>query len=323
MKKIILLLIAVAIAGIAYWQNKKLQTTSYEGIAQVNGRLNLNRIDISSLYPGRIEEILVNEGDNVQKDQVLAKLSGSQINTQVALANAQKQQAQESLQRVKAEQDAAQQQLNLAKIELNNAQKLFKDNLISRTELTRQQTNYAAMVAKVNATKAAQQEVEATISQADAQIDRVKDMQKDYAIKSPISGRIEYKIAELGNVIPAGGKVMSILDTHDVYLNVFLPSYQSNPIKIGDEARIFIEGIDGLFPATIDFIASQAQFTPKSVETQEERAKLMFKVKLKIPEDIIAQYPGLFKGGMTAIGYVKYEANAQWPESLAIKLPNK
>ncbi|MDY3331068.1 MAG: HlyD family efflux transporter periplasmic adaptor subunit [Pelistega sp.] len=321
MKKIILALIVLALIGVGVWQNIALQKATTPGIAEVNGRLNLNRLDIATLYAGRVDEILVNEGDEVQQGQSLVRLSTSQIDTQILQIKAKQQQARDAVARISAEQEAAQQQFKLAQLELNNAQKLRKDNLISTTELARFQTQYAATLAKVNAIKASAAEIQSGIEQADAQLAQVQDMYDDFTIKAPIQGRIEYKIAEPGTVIPAGGKVMSLLDPSDVYLNIFLPSHQSNPLKIGDEARIKIEGIDAIFPASIQFIAAEAQFTPKSVETQEERSKLMFKVKLVVPKEIAQQYTGLFKGGMTALGYVKYDSQAAWADSLNIALP--
>ena len=76
-----------------------------------------------------------------------------------------------------------------------------------------------------------------------------------------------------------------------------------------------------MFPAKISFIATNAQFTPKAVETANERAKLMFKVKLKIPADIVLKYNRLLKGGMTGNGYVRTNTQSGWPAELAVKLP--
>lgn len=323
MKKLILTLIVLGLVGVGVWQNFALQKADYQGIAQVNGRLNLTRLDIATLYAGRVQEILVKEGDTVQKGQVLVRLDDTQVNAKEQQIQAHQQQAREAVQRVRAEQDAVQKQLELAQLELDNAHKLYKDKLISSTELARHQTQYAATLAKLNATKAAQAEAESIIQQAQAQALQVQDMLDDYQIKAPIDGRVEYKVAELGTVIPAGGKVISLLDTRDVYLNIFLPPQQVNPLKIGDEARIHIEGIDAVFPATVQFVAADAQFTPKSVETQEERTKLMFKVKLSIDKALASKYQNLFKGGMTALGYVKYDAQAAWPEELTVKLPKE
>ena len=140
-------------------------------------------------------------------------------------------------------------------------------------------------------------------------------------ISSPKAGWVEYQIAEVGDVVGAGGKIVSILDPSDTYINVFLTSRQTNQIKIGDDARIVIDGVDAVFPAKISFVAANAQFTPKSVETNEERAKLMFKVKLQMPQETALQYNKWLRGGMTALGYVKYDPQASWPPHLEVNLP--
>ena len=234
---------------------------------------------------------------------------------------AQKKRAEETVSRALAEIDARQQQAKVAKLELDNAFKLRRDNLISSTELERRQSAYNASLAAVNTTQAAKAEAEAAVAQAQAQLEKAQSQYEDMIIKAPKDGRLEYQIAEVGNVLGAGGKVVSVLDPTDTYINVFLTAQQMNQIKLGDDARIVIDGINAVFPAKITFVANNAQFTPKSVETTEERAKLMFKVKLQIPVDIALKYKGLLKGGMTAIGYVKYDPQAQWVEQLDVKLP--
>ena len=93
------------------------------------------------------------------------------------------------------------------------------------------------------------------------------------------------------------------------------------PLQTGDEARIVLDGINAVFPATISYIASDAQFTPKAVETPNEREKLMYKIKLKIPPDIAKRYNRLLKGGMTGNGYVRTNTQSGWPAELAVKLP--
>ena len=223
--------------------------------------------------------------------------------------------------RALAEIDARQQQTKVAKLELDNAFKLRHDNLISTTELERRQAAYNASLAALNTTQAAKAEAEAGVAQAQAQLEKAQSQHEDMIIKAPKDGRLEYQIAEVGNVLGAGGKVVSVLDPTDTYINVFLTAQQMNQIQLGDEARIVIDGMNAVFPAKITFVAHNAQFTPKSVETTEERAKLMFKVKLQIPVDIALKYKGLLKGGMTAIGYVKYDPQAQWVERLDVKLP--
>ena len=320
-KYVILGLVVIGAVSFAVWKNQQLQAEELVGIAAVNGRLELKRLDVATLYPGRVEEILVQEGDEVKINQPLARLSSTISQTQVSSALAQKKRAEETVSRALAEIDARQQQAKVAKLELDNAFKLRRDNLISSTELERRQSAYNASLAAVNTTQAAKAEAEAAVTQAQAQLEKAQSQYEDMIIKAPKDGRLEYQIAEVGNVLGAGGKVVSVLDPTDTYINVFLTAQQMNQIKLGDDARIVIDGINAVFPAKITFVANHAQFTPKSVETTEERAKLMFKVKLQIPVDIALKYKGLLKGGMTAIGYVKYDPQAQWVEQLDVKLP--
>ncbi|ACS97180.1 hemolysin D [Aggregatibacter aphrophilus NJ8700] len=320
-KYVILGLVVIGAVSFAVWKNQQLQAEELVGIAAVNGRLELKRLDVATLYPGRVEEILVQEGDEVKINQPLARLSSTISQTQVSGALAQKKRAEETVSRALAEIDACQQQAKVAKLELDNAFKLRRDNLISSTELERRQSAYNASLAAVNTTQAAKAEAEAAVAQAQAQLEKAQSQYEDMIIKAPKDGRLEYQIAEVGNVLGAGGKVVSVLDPTDTYINVFLTAHQMNQIKLGDDARIVIDGINAVFPAKITFVANNAQFTPKSVETTEERAKLMFKVKLQIPVDIALKYKGLLKGGMTAIGYVKYDPQAQWVEQLDVKLP--
>ncbi|MDG6894957.1 HlyD family secretion protein [Volucribacter amazonae] len=324
MKKRILILLLVLIgAGAAYWLIHRNADELPTGIAGMNGRLTVERIDVASLYAGRVEQVYVDEGDYVVKDQPLVRLSDSQVMAKLAQANAAKQQAEQAVVSANAQVLASQQQRDIAKLELDNAQQLRKDKLISSTELERRQAAYQSAQAALVGAEAMKSQAEASVLQAQAQIDEVADVNQDLVIKSPLAGRVEYRLVDMGNVIAAGGKTVSILNLDDVYMNIFLPAEQSNQVRIGDEARIVVDGLSAVFPATVVYVSSDAQFTPKSVETEEERTKLMFKIKLQVPQAVTQQYPNLLKGGMTAMGYVRYQSQAQWSADLVEKLPAK
>ncbi|OOH92339.1 HlyD family secretion protein [Pasteurellaceae bacterium 15-036681] len=351
MKKVWILIVILLLCGVAFYFKQHSTFTQTTGIASVNGRLELSRLDIATLSPGRVEEIYINEGEDVAQGARLARLSSSHIQSQVdaSLAQiqaaqaqidstkAQKQRATETVSRAIAEIKAQQQQLTVAKLEFDNARKLRRDNLISISELERREASYKAAQAAVESVKAVRSEAEVAVAQAQAAIFQAQAMlekaeadssgaqsqQEDMLIRAPKAGRVEYKIAEIGSVLGAGGRVVSLLDLSNIYLNLFLPAHQSNLVRINDEARIKIDGSDYVLPARVSYVASNAQFTPKSVETSEERAKLMFKIKLQIPEEIAKRYSSLLKGGMTAVGYVKYDSQAEWGEDLQVKLPNE
>jgi len=220
-------------------------------------------------------------------------------------------------------------------MEWDNARNLLSEQLVSESETARRRADYERATAAVKAAEAARAEAQATVAQsraaaaearasvgqAEAAVKSASSANDDMNIRAPIDGRVEYTIAEVGNVVASGSKVASLLDPADVSMNIFLPTDSISRLKVNDEARIKLDGIDAVFPAKIKFIATEEQFTPKAVETTDERAKLMFKVKLQVPRETAQKYDRLLKGGMTGNGFVKTDAAAQWPAALAVKLP--
>ena len=108
----------------------------------------------------------------------------------------------------------------------------------------------------------------------------------DNTLVAPREGRLQYRIANIGEVLPAGGRVFTMLDIAYVYMDIYLPTEAAGKVKIGGDARIVLDAVpDIAIPAKVSFIANQAQFTPKTVETKDERDKLMFRVRVKIDPD--------------------------------------
>lgn len=323
MKKLLpaVLLLAALAGGGWYVYQQRHQSGLPAGFTQSNGRLELNRFDVASLYPGRVQKMRVDEGSEVKAGDVLAELSSETSTSRVEAAKAQKQRAEESTARADAEIKAYEQRLKVAQLDLDNALQMRRDELVSDSEVSKRRAERDSAAASVQAAKAVRAESRAAVNAAQAQIGEASSANDDMLIRSPKTGRVEYRIAEEGSVIASGGKVVSLLDPADVSMNIFLPNGQMSRLKVGGEARIVLDGIAAVFPAKIAFIATDAQFTPKNVETADERAKLMFKVKLKIPEKTALQYKGLLKGGMTGNGYVRLDDKAQWPSELAVRLP--
>ena len=316
-----LILALVGGGSYAYFQHSK-RAEQPSGLASSNGRLELKRIDIASLYPGRVKSVLVNEGDSVQANQVLATLSSESVESKVEAAKAQKQRAQGAVSQAQAQTKALQHQLTVAQMELDNAQRMGHEQLVSEAEVTRRRAARDAAREALNAAVAAQEQAGAAVSQAQAGVSEIASVNEDLNIRAPVAGRVEYRLSEPGNVIAAGSKVVSMFKTGDVSMNVFLPNAQAGSVHIGDEARIVLDSLNAVFPAKVSFVATDAQFTPKAVETHDEREKMVFKVKLTIPEDVALRYQEVLKGGMTGLGYVRTDQGQGWPSNLALKLPN-
>ena len=350
MRKVLLAVLLAAAAGGGWWLYQQQESTALpDFVFHSNGRLELNRLDVASLYPGRVERVLVAEGDAVKANEVLVELSSAQSSGQLAAAQAATlraaelvqraragvTQAQQAVTRADAEIAAYRQQQKVAKLELDNAKQMRREDLVSASELAKRQADFERATASVKAAQAARAEAQAAVAQgqaavaeaeagvkqAQAQADTAASADADMAIRSPLTARVEYRLVEPGTVIGAGSRVISLLDPADVSMNVFLPNATVGGLRVGDEARLVLDGIDAVFPAQVSFIASEAQFTPKAVETADEREKLVFRVKLKVPTEVAQRYDRLLKGGMTGDGYVRRDSSQAWPLALEVRLP--
>ena len=350
MRKVLLAVLLAAAVGGGWWLYQQQESTALpDFVFHSNGRLELNRLDVASLYPGRVERVLVAEGDAVKANEVLVELSSAQSSGQLAAAQAATlraaelvqraragvTQAQQAVARADAEIAAYRQQQKVAKLELDNAKQMRREDLVSASELAKRQADFERATASVKAAQAARAEAQAAVAQgqaavaeaeagvkqATAQADTAASADADMAIRSPLTARVEYRLVEPGTVIGAGSRVISLLDPADVSMNVFLPNATVGGLRVGDEARLVLDGIDAVFPAQVSFIASEAQFTPKAVETADEREKLVFRVKLKVPAEVAQRYDRLLKGGMTGDGYVRRDSSQAWPLALEVRLP--
>lgn len=190
--------------------------------------------------------------------------------------------------------------------------------------------------AAITAAKAQVATADATIKAADAEVAgsklavqakqattrRVEVDIKDSTLVSPRDGRVQFRIAQPGEVVPPGGRLLNLVDLSDVYMTFFVPEEAAGKIASGSEARIVLDAAPQyVIPAYVSFVASVAQFTPKTVETAKERQKLMFRVKAQINRDLLRKHILLVKTGLPGVAWVKLDREAEWPKELIVKLP--
>jgi HlyD family secretion protein len=187
--------------------------------------------------------------------------------------------------------------------------------------LVQQEAQRAAAEAALAAARIDVDYREAAIAAAAARIERVRTDIADSTLTAPIRGRVLYRLAEPGEVLPAGGKVVTVLELSDVYMTIFLPTDEAGRTIVGAEGRIVLDAAPYLvIPAAVSFVAPRAQFTPKEVETRTEREKLMFRVKVRIDPELLARNSEKVKTGLPGVAYVRLDPRADWPERLHVKL---
>ncbi|MFO1349145.1 MAG: HlyD family efflux transporter periplasmic adaptor subunit [Gammaproteobacteria bacterium] len=315
-----LVLIVTMVAGMVWWRLG--QTDLPAGFASGNGRIEATEIDIASKYPGRLAEVLIGEGDTVAAGQVVARMDTAALEAQLKQAEARVKQAQDAKRTAEAVVAQRKSEQAFANRQLDRSRELLLKGFITRekhdSDETRAQTAQAALLAAQSQITEAASAIEA----AAADGERLKAELADGMLKAPRRGRVQYRLAEPGEVLAAGGKVLTLLDLGDVSMTLFLPESQAGRVALGEEARIVLDAAPQyVIPAKVSFVADQAQFTPKQVETRSEREKLMFRVKLKIDPGLLKQYEAQVKTGLPGIAYVRLDRAAVWPDKLAVKLP--
>jgi HlyD family secretion protein len=297
--------IMIAIAGggaggLYWWQQHKLALPA--GFAKANGRLESEQVEITTKLAGRIAVVLVNEGQMVDAGQVVARMDTTELEAQVQAAKAQVSVAEH--QKTQAEAAIVQQDSNrtYARQELERTTTLSQKGFATNEQLDQRRNQMRTAEAAYDTAVAGLGAAEATIAADRATVAQIQSQINDSTLIAPRRGRIEYKLAQPGEVLAAGGRVLTLLDLSDLYLTIFLPAHEAARLVLGDEARVVLDPIpEYVIPAKVTFVAAEAQYTPKTVETVEERAKLMFRVKLSIDPDLVQQHLERAKPRMGAV----------------------
>lgn len=338
---------AIVILGlVAYLVWKNMTQPDTQALVSGNGRIEATEINISSKLSGQLEEILVQEGDFVVPGQVLARIKVSALEAQLREVQAQQRQAQDGIATAEAqvamrisEKAAAaamveqrETELVAAKNRLARTEILAKDGAVSKQQLDDERADVKSVAAVLSAARAqvdsaqsaivaARSQVSSARSQVDAikaTIERINFDIEDAQLKAPLKARVQFLVAQPGEMIAAGGRVMNLIDLSDVYMTFFLPETVAGRIAIGSEVRIVLDAAKNVvIPARVSFVADTAQFTPKTVETESERQKLMFRIKAKIDPALLQKHIQQVKTGLPGVAYIKIDDNAAWPDFLS------
>ena len=314
---------SAAAAGWFIWQ-QRLAARLPDGIVSANGRIEANEVDIATKVAGRVLDISPREGDTVQAGAVVARLDAAESEAQLRQSQAEAQRVRQSLVAAQAAIASRKSELTFAEQEFDRTLVLATKGYVSHERHDQEQQRLTSATAAVKAAEAQADEAAAAIKAADASVEHMQALLAETEIKSPLRGRVQYRLVEPGSVLPAGGRIVTLLDLSDVSMTIFLPAYDAGRLVIGGEARVVLDAApDYVFPAKVAFVSAEAQFTPKTVETASEREKLMFRVKLQAPQEVLAKLGNRVKSGLRGVAYVLTDPAAQWPDRLAVKLPER
>jgi len=315
------------------------------GIASGNGRIEATDIDIAAKVAGRLKDLFVREGDFVTAGQTLAQMDIAQLRANRRQAEAQLRRSEIAIDTANslvnqrnAELAAAhtvveqrQAELDRANNNLARSQQLIRTNAVAQkvldddttaqrgasAALDNAQASVAAAEAALGQAKAQIVDAEAAVEAAKATIESVDVDIAESTLTAPRDGRIQFRVAQPGEVLAAGGRVLNMVDVSDVFMTFFLPTQQAGRARIGADVRIVLDAAPNfVIPARISFVSDVAQFTPKTVETEEERLKLMFRVRAQIAPELLRQHLDRVKTGLPGVAYVQLDPSVPWPDFL-------
>ncbi len=303
-------------AGLALFRSGKSDVP--EGIAYGNGRIEAVQVDITTKIAGRVQDVLAKEGDLIEKGDKVAIIDSAQLRAQLLRAKAEIASAESQVAVAKASIAQVKAQLILAEQELDRANQLLEKGHATRETYDTRVSQRNIAKANLAAAEATMISRERSVDAAKAAAEEIQTQIDDCTLISPTIGRVLYRLTEPGEVLGSGGKVLTIVDLSDVYMEFFLPSAQAHRVSIGSEARIKLDILDVAVPAKVSFVSPRSQFTPKQVETPSEREKLMFRVKVRVPQELVMTYIDQVKTGVRGVAYVPLgvDPEPQWPAFL-------
>lgn len=305
----------VAAGGIFWWRAR--YPSIPPGIVWSNGRIDAREIDIETKFAGRVAELLVDEGDMVAAGQPVARMDTRDLEAQLRREEALVRQNEHAVLEAQANVGQLQTQTTLAQQQLERTKALLKRGYATQETYDQRKQALEGVLQALESAKARVVQAVHAYNASMQNVELYKVNIADNTLIAPRAGRILYRISEPGEVLPAGGKIFTMIDISYVYMDIYLPTLEAGRVKIGSDARIVLDAYPGLpIKSKVTYVASQAQFTPKSVETKSERDKLMFRVKVQIDPAVLSKYAESVRIGLPGIAYVRIDPETEWPDWL-------
>jgi len=307
LKKVLpILIVLVLFVGLSLYFFKKQEKP--RGLLILHGRVEGKEINIGSKVQGRIIRLYKSESDPVKKGELLAELRPDEYLAMLSSAQKEVQAAEETVLMAQSYLLKSQAKLEQAKIDLERYRALFQEGLVSKRDFEIAELNYISALSELKVNEKYVAQAKAKQSSALQRLKEVEVSYRETKIYAPADGVILSRVAEEGEVVNPGQVIYTMVDLNKLYIKVYIPEPELGKVKLGQQARVYVDAYpDRYFNGTLTRVYEQAEFTPKNVETKDERVKLVFgaEVSVENPE-------GLLKPGMPADVVLKIDPKAEW-----------
>ncbi|MGD9977887.1 MAG: HlyD family secretion protein [Bacteroidales bacterium] len=286
--RIVLLLLAGAVTAMACGRNNN--------GADAFGSIETDDVIISSEIGGKLVKLTVDEGDRLILDQSVGLVDTIPLQLKLNQLYAQVDVARAKLQGIDAQVAVQDEQVKLAKIEFDRVKRLLADSAATQRQFDDVEGRYSIAIRQRASIGVQRNGVTAEIETLNAQADQLKDQIQRCSIKSPLTGTVITKYVSQGELVVTGKPVCRVAMLDTVYARVYVDETQLSGFNLGKKLKVFVDGADGKLignEGVITWISPEAEFTPKIIQTRNERVNLVYAVKVKIPN-----VNGMYKIGM-------------------------
>jgi HlyD family secretion protein len=308
-KRRIIIPVAIIVVAVVLWL-VVFRDSRDDGALLVSGTVEATEAQLGFSVPGRVEEISAREGDLVKTGAELARLDRSEAQARYDQARAQLEAARallaeletgtrpEELAQARAARDAALERRDDASRDKERAQKLFDGGAISKEALDKAKTAFevaenqytqAEELVRQLETGPRKERIEAqraAVAQSEASVKAAEAVLSFMVVAAPFDGLVSVRHREPGETVGAGAPILTLQNRDDRWVRVFVPEQRIGAVHHGSPAEITTDTYgDKTYSGVVAFIASEAEFTPKTVQTAEERVRLVYAVKVEITGD--------------------------------------
>ncbi len=306
-KKFFIIVLLLIFLGAGYFYSLKYKKIP-KGFLILHGRIEGKEINISSKVQGRIIKLYKRESDRVKAGDLLAELRPDEFLAQLKSAKEEVEAAHQTELLAESYLLKSKVKLEQAKRDLERFEKLYKEGVISKRDLELAELNYESALAEFRVNERFISQAKAKYKSALQKLKEVEVIYKETKIYAPSDGVILSRPVEEGEVVNPGQTIYTMVDLQKLYVKVYIPEPDLGKIKLGQQARVYVDAYkDRYFNGTITRIYEQAEFTPKNIETKEERVKLVFGAEV-----FVDNKEELLKPGMPADVVIKIDPKAEW-----------
>ena len=323
----IIIAVVAVVGAVAWWRSAMVRDQSNRAI-RGSGIIEVTEVDVAFEVPGTIAERFVDEGALLDKGEPIARLDDKEYRLQVERATAAKAAAEaryrlllkgprgQEIDQALATVDAADSEFETLQREFERAKALYERKVVSRSEFDK--VNSAVADARSRRDSAHSrldmlkegfriEEVEegrARLRQAEKELELAELNLARCQLFAPLAGRVLSKNREAGETVPAGASIVTLGDLNRPWLNLYIGERDLGKVSLGMQADVTVDSFPTQpFPGKVTFISDKAEFTPKNIQTQDERVKLVYRVKIEVENRNQALKPGMPADGMIPLDH--------------------